>query len=136
ERYASIGQVLDALNEFKPALEGQTAGKLQGMQALVKTQNANRLLNQFVSLYAVDERTRLSPLALWTIWRYSNIKRGKLEAALLRSSLASACWKTLRVALPVGLVTLALAAFFSIQTNWEEKILHDGHTAAVRRAVF
>jgi len=37
----------------------------------------------------------------------------------------------------IAAVTLAaLAAFFSVNEIWDEKILHDGHTAAVRRAVF
>jgi WD40 repeat protein len=35
-----------------------------------------------------------------------------------------------------SLTIAALAAFFSVTEVWEEKILRDGHTAAVRRAVF
>jgi eukaryotic-like serine/threonine-protein kinase len=133
ERYSTIGQMLDALNEFKPALEGQAPGKLRGMQSLFKTQNANRLLNQFVSLYAVDEQARLSALALWTVWRHSDVKRGKLEAALLRRSLASMCWQTARVALLAGLLTLAVTAWFSIEYQWDERFMWDGHSQPAKQ---
>ena len=36
----------------------------------------------------------------------------------------------------LALVVVAVAAFLSINETWEETILRDGHTAAVRRAVF
>ncbi len=89
QRSQAISPMLDVLNELKPTNADQTDKDLQGAEASLRTQNANRLLNQFVSLYAANRRTRLSPTAIWTIWRHSNLKRGKLEKRLLRQSLLS-----------------------------------------------
>jgi eukaryotic-like serine/threonine-protein kinase len=36
----------------------------------------------------------------------------------------------------LALVVVGVAAFLSVNETWEERILRDGHTAAVRRAVF
>jgi len=36
----------------------------------------------------------------------------------------------------LGVTLTAVAAFLSVSESWEQKILSDGHTAAVRRAVF
>jgi eukaryotic-like serine/threonine-protein kinase len=133
ERYASVEQMIEALNELRPAIERKAPAT---MQRSLRTQNANRLLNQFVALYATDQQTRLSPVALWTIWRYADIKRGRLERALLRRSLLSALVKVIAIVLLTGALTLGVAAWFSIEDKWEEKILRDGSTAGVRRAIF
>lgn len=129
ERYAAIAPMLDALNELKPAVERKAPTTIQRH---LRTQNANRLLNQFVALYATDQQTRLSPVALWTIWRYADIKHGRLEKALLRRSLFSALGKASAIALLAGVATLAVTAWYSIEEQWEEKILQDGHADMIR----
>jgi WD40 repeat protein/serine/threonine protein kinase len=73
ERYASAGDLLDALNRLKRRLESRTARRIIGL-----------------SLLAVIVAVALS----------------------------------------------GVAAFLSVSEVWEEKVLRDGHTAAVRRAVF
>ncbi len=133
KRYSAIAPMLETLQELKPAVENKTPAT---MQRSLRAQNANRLLNQFIALFAVDKQTRLSPVALWTIWRHANLKRGKLERALLWRSLLGALGKVGFIALAAGLVTLIIAAWFSIEERWEEKILRDGSKAGVRRAVF
>jgi WD40 repeat protein len=40
------------------------------------------------------------------------------------------------LAVVVALALVALAAVFSVNEVWEERVMRDGHTAAVRRAVF
>lgn len=40
------------------------------------------------------------------------------------------------LAVLIALAVVGIAAFLSVNETWEEKIFHDGHTAAVRRAVF
>ncbi len=40
------------------------------------------------------------------------------------------------LAVVIAVVIASLAAFLSVTETWEERILRDGHTAAVRRAVF
>jgi WD40 repeat protein len=42
----------------------------------------------------------------------------------------------LKLAIAGALVLCAFAVWFSVQEVWEEKIMREGHTAAVRRAVF
>lgn len=133
ERYAAVAPMLEALNELRPAIERKAPAT---MQRRLRTQNANRLLNQFVALYATDQQTRLSPVALWTIWRYADIKRGRLEKALLRRSWWSALGKVIAIVLLTGLLTSSVAAWFSIEEKWEEQILRDGSKAGVRRAIF
>lgn len=131
ERYSSAGAMLETLNQLKPAVENKADKHRSGMQTVFRQQNANQLLNQLVSLAAVERGTRLSPAALWTIWRHSTIKRGRLESALLRRSLLSTLGKAGLIALAAGLVVLALAAGFSVDERWDEQIMHDGHTRRV-----
>ena len=131
QRSQSISPMLDVLNELKPTNADQTDQDLQGAEASLRTQNANRLLNQFVSLYDTNRRTRLSPTAMWTIWRHSNLKRGKLEKRLLRQSLLSVLAKGCGVAGVAALLALLLAAWFSITETWDERVMHDGHAKRV-----
>jgi WD40 repeat protein/serine/threonine protein kinase len=130
DRPASAGELGEVLNELHPAREQRPANKAQ---SFLRTQSANRLLNQFIALYEADARTPLAPLALWTIWRHADIKRGRLEAALLRRSLASACWKTARVAMLAGFLTLGCAAWFSIEEKWEVQFMRDGHSLPAKQ---
>ncbi len=136
QRSQAISPMLDVLNELKPTNVEQTDKDLQGAEASLRTQNANRLLNQFVSLYAANRRTRLSPTAMWTIWRHSNLKRGKLEKRLLRQSLFSTLRKGAAVACLAGLVTLGVMAWNSVEERWDGRPLREGHSKAAMRAVF
>ena len=100
------------------------------------TQRANRLLRQYVSNYSVDRKTRVPISKLWFIRRYSDIARSERERELLKKSLR---WGLLKSSgllfLLVAGATLA-AAFLSMREEWEGVRLSDGHTAAVRQAVF
>ena len=128
QRFASAGEMLDALNELRPP----TQTKLAVHARALKQKRANQLLNQSVALYASDRSVRLSPAALWTVWRHSTVKRGRLESALLHKSLFNALSKVSVIALLAGLMTLGFAAWRSIEETWEVKILQDGHADMIR----
>ncbi|MBL8192088.1 MAG: serine/threonine protein kinase [Acidobacteria bacterium] len=128
ERFASAGEMLEALNELRTP----TQANLQERDRALAQKRANQLLNQAVALYATDKNIRLSPAALWRIWRHSTIKRGRLESALLRRSYLSALGKVMAVALLAGLVTLFFAALYSVEEKWEVKVLQDGHADMIR----
>ena len=57
--------------------------------------------------------------------------KGRLESRTTRRMVGVSA---LAVVLALGVVSVA--AFLSVNESWEETILRDGHTAAVRRAVF
>ncbi|MFN8005007.1 MAG: serine/threonine-protein kinase, partial [Acidobacteriota bacterium] len=132
ERFSSAGELLDALNELRPP----TQTTLEEHSRMLAQRRANQLLNQSVALFASDKTIRLSPAALWRIWRRSTVKRGRLESALLRRSLLSALGKVSAIAMLAGLVTVVFAAWYSVEDRWNERVLRDGHTAGVRRAAF
>lgn len=132
KRFSSAGEMLDALNELRPP--AQT--KLEERARTLAEKRANQLLNQAVALYASDRSVRLSPAALWRIWRHSTIKRGRLESALLRRSYLSALGKAGLIALAAGLMTVIIAALYSVEEKWEGRVLRDGHSKAARRAAF
>ena len=132
QRFASAGEMLDALNELRPP----TQTKLEEHARTQTQQRANQLLNQAVALYATDKNIRLSPAALWRIWRYSTVKRGRLESALLRRSYLGALVKAGLIALATGLMTVIIAAWYSVEEKWEGRVLRDGHSKAARRAAF
>ncbi len=100
------------------------------------TQRANRLLRQYVSNYSVDRRTRVPIGKLWFIRRFSDVARGEQGRELLKKSLR---WGLARLSV-LSLLLLAgatvAAAFLSTREDWEGVGLSDGHTAAVRQAVF
>src|SRR5262245_46571514 len=133
ERYATAGEMLADLEELKSFVE--VSHKEKGVR-LFRTQNANRLLTQSAMLYSADRKIRLSLGSLWTIWRFADLKRGRLERKLIRKSLVGgvvdAGWRILLVAA----VTMIAAAGMSVREEFEEQVMRDGHTAAVRRAVF
>jgi len=133
ERYSSGGEMLADLERLKSLIE--VGGEEKG-ERLLRAQNADQLLTQFVVFHDADRKTRIPLGALWTIRRFAELKRGKLERELVRkslvSALASAWWKILLIV--AG--TMLFAAWMSVTETWEEKVLRDGHTAAVRRAAF
>src|SRR5439155_4540121 len=105
-------------------------------EKLFRARNANELLTEFAVLYDSDKNTRIPLGALWTIWRFADLKRGKLERETIRKSLLNGLAKFALLVLVVAGVTMAAAAVISVSEVWEEKVMRDGHTAAVRRAVF
>ena len=72
--------------------------------------------------------------------RYSSASELLRDLGELRRRIETAPSRRLvRVSALVALAAFALtglSAFLSIREPWEERILHDGHTAAVRRAIF
>ena len=133
ERYASVSEMLSELEQLQSLIE--VSGEERG-QRLFKAKNANQLVTQYVVLYDADKKTRVPVGELWSIWRFADLKDGKLERELIRKSLVGGLSKAGLQILLVAAVTLVAAAVMSINVTWEERILRDGHTAAVRRAVF
>jgi WD40 repeat protein/serine/threonine protein kinase len=133
ERYPSGGEALADLERLKSLIEVKSE-KEEGKA--LRAENADQLLTQFVVFHDADRKTRIPLDALLTIWRFADLKRGKLERELIRKSLVSALvgawWKILLIV--TG--TLLFAAWVSVSETWEERILRDGHVAAVRRVVF
>src|SRR5260370_12888885 len=133
ERYASASEMLTDLDELKSLVE---VSRQEKGQKLFRTQNANQLLTQFAVLYEADKKTRIPLGAMWTIWRFADLKRGRLERETIRKSLRSGLAKVALLALVVAGGTITTAAVMSVNEVWAEKVMRDGHTAAVRRAVF
>ena len=133
DRYSSGGEMLADLERLKSLIE--VGGEEKG-ERLLRAQNADQLLTQFVVFHDADRKTRIPLGALWTIRRFAGLKRGKLERELMRKSLisglANAWWKILVIAT----ITMLVAAWMSVNETWDERILRDGHTATVRRAAF
>ncbi|MEK6320575.1 MAG: protein kinase [Acidobacteriota bacterium] len=100
------------------------------------TQRANRLFRQYVSNYSVDKRTRIPISKLWFIRRYSDLQRGERERELFRKSLRRGLFKTAALVLLLAGGTALAAAALSVREEWQEVRLKDGHTAAVRKALF
>jgi WD40 repeat protein len=105
-------------------------------RVLDATQRANRLLRQYLSSYSVDKRTRIPISKLWFIRRYSDIERGERERELLRTSLKIGLVKACALVLLLAGAATVAAAALSVSEEWEGVRLSDGHTAAVRRAIF
>lgn len=133
ERYPSASEMLIELNELKSLIE---VGRQEKGRRLFRKRNANQLLTQFAVLYDADKQTRMPLSALWTIWRFATLKRGKLERETIRKSLLSGVMKVALLMVAVAAVTTVVAALKSVNEIWDEKVLRDGHRAAVRRAVF
>jgi len=133
ERHSSAGELLAELEQLQSLIE---VSRGERRERLFTAQNANQLLTQFVVLYDADQTTRMPLGGWWSAWRFADLKAGRLERELMRrsllSGLARAGWQMLLVAA----VTMVAAAVMSVNETWEERILRDGHTAAVRRAVF
>jgi WD40 repeat protein len=89
-----------------------------------------------VVFHDADPKTRIPLTAQWTIRRSANLKRGKLERELIRKSLVNGLTKAFLWVLLVATVTMVAAALMSVREEFTEKLMSDGHTAAVRRAAF
>jgi serine/threonine protein kinase len=129
ERYAAASEMLSDLQQLRINREEK------GLRRL-RTNSANQMLTQFVVRYDEDKTTRIPLGGLWTIGRFADLPRGKLERELIRKSRWNVLWRLGGLALGIAAVTLMIAAWASVTETWEEKVLRDGHTAAVRRAVF
>ncbi|MGH9768941.1 MAG: WD40 repeat domain-containing serine/threonine protein kinase [Blastocatellia bacterium] len=133
DRYSSAEEMLAEIKQLESLIEVSPDEKHQWT---FKARSANQLLTQFAVFYDSDEKTRMPLSGLWTIWRFADLKRGNLERELTRKSLVSALlsawWKIVLIAA----ITMLAAAWISVNETWDERILRDGHTAAVRRAVF
>jgi WD40 repeat protein/serine/threonine protein kinase len=133
DRYASASEMLSELEQLQSLIE---VSREERGQRLFKAQNANQLVTQYVVLYDADKKTRVPFGELWSIWRFADLKDGRLEKELIRKSLLGGLSKAGLQILLVAAVTMVVAAVMSINETWEERIPRDGHTAAVRRAVF
>ncbi len=129
KRYATASEMLSDLQQLRINREKK------GLQRL-RTQSANQMLTQFVVRYDEDKTTRIPLGGLWMIGRFADLPRGKLEGELLRKSRWSVFRRLGGLAMGIAAVTMLIAAWASVTETWEEKVLRDGHTAAVRRAVF
>ena len=126
DRYQSAREMLADLREFD-----RVAGK-----ELDETQRANRMLRQYLSIYAVDRRALIPIVKLWFIKRYSDLEKGERTRELVKKSLR---WGLIKAG--VTLVSLLLvatlgAAALSRSEQWDSQRLSDGHTAAARQAAF
>src|SRR5262245_15855744 len=133
ERYPSGGEMVADLERLKSLIEVKSE---QEEGKALRAENADQLLTQFVVFHDADRETRIPLDALWTIWRFADLKRGKLERELMRKSLVGGLAKAALWVLLIGVATMGLAAWMSVSETWEERVLRDGHTAAVRRAAF
>ncbi len=126
ERYQSAKDMLADLREFNE--EADTA-----MDA---KERANRMLRQYLSIYAADRRALIPIAKLWSIRRYSDLERGERARELLKKSLRSGLLKAGALVLVLSVVTTVAAAALSMSEEWEGVKLSDGHTRAARQAAF
>lgn len=126
ERYQSAKEMLADLKEFNEVTDA----------ALDARERANRMLVQYLSMYAVDERALIPITKLWFIYHRSTLERGERGRRLLSKSLRQGLLRSSAVALLILVVATAAAAWLSRTEEWSGVRLSDGHTAAVRRAVF
>src|SRR5215813_11643720 len=132
-RYPSGAEALADLERLKSLIEVKSE-KEEGKA--LRAENADQLLAQFVVFHDADRKTRIPLDALWTIRRFAGLKRGKLERELMRKSLVRGLAKAALWVLLIGVATMGMSARMSVSETWEERVLRDGHTAAVRRAAF
>jgi eukaryotic-like serine/threonine-protein kinase len=126
DRYQSAREMLADLRELD-----RVAGK-----ELNETQRANRMLRQYLSIYAVDKRALIPITKLRFIQRYSDLEKGERTRELLKKSLRWGLTKTGLMLTSLLLVTTLGAAALSRSEEWDAQRLSDGHTAAVRQAAF
>ncbi len=100
---------------------------------LLRAQNADQLLTQFVVFHDADPQTRIPLGAQWAIRRFAELKRGKLEREWLRKSLVSGLTKAFLWVLLVAAVTMVAAAVISVREEFEatrdERRAHGGGAA-------
>ncbi len=133
ERHASAEEMLVELRQLE-SLIGVSPDEKQ--RRTFKARNANQLLTQFAVFYDADEKTRMPLGGLWSVWRAADLEAGRLEREMMRKSLLGGLTKAALWVLLVAAVTMVAAAAMSVREEFEEKLLSDGHTAAVRRAAF
>lgn len=126
ERYQSAGEMLADLREFD-----RVAGS-----ELDDTQRANRMLTQYLSIYAVDKRALIPLTNLRFIRRYSDLEKGERALELLKRSLRVGAVKVAGSVLLIAVVATLVTAYFSVTERWDEVVLKDGHTRAVRQTAF
>ena len=107
ERYWSGGEMLAELERLKSLIE---VGGGEKEERLLRAQNADQLLTQFVVFHDADRKTRIPLGEQWTIRRFADLKRGKLERELLQKSLVSGLTKAFSWVLLVAAVTMVAAA--------------------------
>lgn len=100
------------------------------------TQRANRLFRQYLLSYSADRRARIPTTKLWFIRRHSDLERGEREQELLRKSLRWGVVKAATFALLLAIITVFVAALLSVNDQWEERLLLDGHRGPVHSAAF
>ncbi len=126
ERYQSVTEVLRELNEFSR----ETGEEMDA------TQRANRMFRQYLSIYAVDKRALVPLTKLYFISRYSDMERGERGRELFKKSLRWGLMKASSLMLLIFLATTVAAGILSVNETWDETILKDGHTRAVRQVAF
>lgn len=126
DRYQSAREMLADLRELD-----RVAGK-----ELNETQRANRMLRQYLSIYAVDKRALIPIMKLPFIRRYSDLEKGERTRELLKQSLFWGVTKSGLIVTSILLVAAVGAAALSMREDWQSQKLSDGHTAAVRQAAF
>lgn len=105
----------------------------EGMDA---TERANRMLRQYLSIYSVDRRALIPLTKLGFIRRYTDLERGDRTRELLKKSFQIGVLKFGALFVLLLFLTTIGAAAWSVEENWNEVILKDGHTRAVRQAAF
>ena len=126
KRHQSVTEMLSALNKFS-----RETG--EGMDA---TQRANRMFREYLSIYAVDKRALIPLTKLYFIRRHADMERDERGRELLRSSLRWGVMKAGLLMVSILLATTTAAAILSVNETWDETILKDGHTRAVRQVAF
>jgi len=126
KRYQSAKEMLADLREFD-----RVAGR-----ELDEKQRANRMLRQYLSIYAVDKRALIPLTKLASIRRYSDLSKGERTRDLLAKSLRIGILKMSLLLLLVVVFAATIAAYLSVDERWDEVILKDGHTRAVRQTAF
>ena len=126
ERYQSAGDMLADLREFD-----RVAGS-----DLDDTQRANRMLTQYLSINAADRRALIPLTKLRYIKHHSDLERGERARELLGRSLRVGAAKAVASVLLVAIAATLVTAYYSVTDTWDEILLKDGHTRAVRQAAF
>src|SRR5205085_4749228 len=101
ERYQSAGEMLADLREFD-----RVAGS-----ELDDTQRANRMLTQYLSIYAADKRALIPLTKLRYIRRHSDLERGERARDLLGRSLGVGAAKMAASVLLVAAVATLVTAY-------------------------
>ncbi|HEY6248042.1 MAG TPA: serine/threonine-protein kinase [Pyrinomonadaceae bacterium] len=126
QRYRSAKELLADLREFD---------RLSGTQ-LDNVQRANRMLRQYLSIYAVDKRALIPLNKLTFIHKHSDGERGQRGQELFRKSLIVGLVKSLGLSILLVFIIGIGTAVLSIDERWDEVVLKDGHQRAVRQSAF